>query len=157
MTATIDSFLASFGEALVAAGMPRMAARVFGALLCAHDGSATAGELAEQLKASPAAISGAVAYLTRVGMITRRRELGARRDRYSVGDDLWYEAFMRRDVLMKQWVDTMQEGIDAVGRDTPAGQRLFDTREFFAFIAEELPLLMGRWRERSARPPMSPR
>jgi hypothetical protein len=39
-----------------------------------------------------------------------------------------------------------------VGQDTPAGQRLLETRDFFLFLAKELPLLVDRWREqREAR------
>lgn len=147
MAATIERFVESFGEALASAGMPRMAARVFGALLATDDGSATAADLTARLKASPAAISGAVAYLAQVGMITRRRELGERRDRYRLHGDVWYETLANRDEQMKRWSQTMQAGVDAVGADTPAGRRLAETRDFFAFMADELPRIWARWRE----------
>ena len=143
----VDAFLEDIGDALGDAGMPPMAARAFGALLCADDGSSTAAELATQLKASPAAISGAVHYLSQVGLVSRRRELGQRRERYSLDNDLWYEMFARRDQQLQRWIHILQHGIDTVGPATPAGQRLTHTQAFFAFLIEEIPQLLTRWRE----------
>ena len=57
-----------------------MPARVFAALLATDSGRLTAAELAELLQISPAAVSGAVRYLTQVGMVHREREPGSRRD-----------------------------------------------------------------------------
>src|ERR1044072_4994777 len=55
----LGRFVERFALMLVESGIPRMPARVFGALLIAEDGKRTAGELAEQLRVRPAAISGA--------------------------------------------------------------------------------------------------
>ena len=41
----------------------------------------------------------------------------------------------------------MADGIAAVGADTPAGARLAETQEFFAFIQQEMPALVERWQE----------
>ena len=67
---------------LTEAGIPRMPARVFVALLVSDDGRRTAAELAEMLKVSPAAISNAVRYLQQVRLAVREREPGERRDHY---------------------------------------------------------------------------
>src|SRR5215469_5719087 len=75
----IRRFVERFAAGLVEAGMPAMPARVFSALLATDSGRLTAAELATQLDASPAAISGAVRYLALVGMIGRERVPGPRR------------------------------------------------------------------------------
>lgn len=133
-------------------GIQRMAARVFAALVVTDDSRLTAGEIAEKLQVSAAAVSGAVRYLEQVGMIEREREPGARRDHYRVSDDMWFASLRKRDRLMEMWRDTAEEGIEAVGADTPAGKRLAEMRDFLAFIIKQLPTLLERWeQERAAR------
>ena len=141
-------FVEHFALLLDEAGMPRMPARVFAAILADDDGRLTARELAERLSVSPAAVSGAVRYLTQAGMVSRGREPGERRDDYRLHDDVWYELYAYRGEMLRRWEQAMDEGADALGRDTPAGRRLEETREFFAFLREELPALMERWRAR---------
>src|SRR5215218_5127317 len=107
---------------LTEAGIPRMPARVFVALLVSDDGRRTAAELAEMLKVSPAAVSNAVRYLQQVRLAVREREPGERRDHYRLYNDTWYEAVTQRDEMLKRWQEDMREGIEAVGADTPAGR-----------------------------------
>ena len=139
-------FIERFASVLVEGGVPRMAARVFSALLATDSGRLTSAELAELLQVSPAAVSGAVRYLTQVGLIAREREPGSRRDVYHVHDDEWYEAIIRREPLLSRWQRAIVEGIDAVGAGTPAGRRMADTAEFFEFLQAEMPAMLARWR-----------
>ena len=140
----VERFALTFSEA----GVPRMPARVFSALLVADEGRRTAAELAETLKVSPAAVSNAVRYLTQVGLVAREREPGERRDHYRIhGGDTWYEVTIRRDAMLVRWQEDLREGIEAVGADTPAGKRLGETRRFYEFVHDEMPRLLGRWRE----------
>ena len=148
MTDEVGRFIERFAGVLVEGGMPRMPARVFTALLASDSGRLTAAELAEALKVSPAAVSGAVRYLVQTQLVEREREPGSRRDVYRLGDDPWYEAVYRREALVSRWQRALSEGAAAVGEDTPAGHRLQDSASFFAFLAEELPGLLARWRER---------
>lgn len=143
----VARFVEKFALVLVDAGLSRMPARVFCALLVAEDGKRTAGQLAESLRVSPAAISGAVRYLAQVGLAVRRRDPGERRDHYEVTDDLWYEAYANRDKQFEAWSEVLAEGAEAVGRDTRAGARLEESRRFFEFLREQLPELMRKWRE----------
>jgi DNA-binding transcriptional regulator GbsR (MarR family) len=144
----VRRFIERFALNLVEAGMPRMPARVFAALLSADDGRCTAAELAALLGVSPAAISGAVRYLMQVRMASREREPGERVDHYQVTGGTWYEAITRRDEILARWVQDFQEGIKAVGPDTPAGARLEETRQFFEFLMVEIPRMLERWRAR---------
>ena len=74
----VSRFVEHFAAQLVEAGLPRMPARVFVALLASDAGVLTSVELGEQLRISPAAVSGAVRYLSQVRMVSREREPGSR-------------------------------------------------------------------------------
>jgi len=145
----VDRFVERFSALLVDGGMPRMPARVFSRVLAEDSGQLTAAEIAERLEVSPAAVSGAVNYLTRVGMLVRTREPGTRRDLFRVHDDGWGEMYTQQAALLRRWIEASDEGATSLGVDTPAGRRLADTRDFFAFMHAELPGLIKRWRDRA--------
>jgi len=142
----VRPFIERFASVLVEAGVPPMPARVFAALLVTDSGRLTAAELAALLEASPAAISGAVRYLSQVGMISREREPGSRRGVYLVLDDLWYEMSVRQDQVLARWVGAARDGVEILGQRTLAGKRMADSLDFFQFLQEELPALLDRWR-----------
>ncbi|MEU3061914.1 MarR family transcriptional regulator [Streptomyces subrutilus] len=142
----VSRFVERFAAQLNEAGMQRMAARVFAQLLASDGGAMTSAELGEALRISPAAVSGAVAYLTQVNMVSREREPGSRRDRYVLHNELWYETFTRRDQILTLWEKTLRDGAAGVGAATPAGARIAETAAFFAFMQSELVGMMDRWR-----------
>jgi predicted transcriptional regulator len=136
------------GRLLAEWGLPRMAARVLFVLMTADEPSLTAGELAERLGVSPAAISGAVRYLNHIHMVARDVVAGSRRDRYRLVDDSWYEVTIEKMTLITTLADIAREGVDAAGGPTtPAGARLAGMRDFYDFVQEELPVLLRRWQE----------
>ena len=142
----VSKFVEGFAAQLVEAGMQRMPARVFAALLSSDSGALTSAELGEQLQVSPAAVSGAVRYLAQQYMVAREREPGSRRERYRVHSNQWYEALTNRDALLKRWEQALREGVDSLGATTPAGRRMAETLAFFEFIDGELAKMMERWR-----------
>ncbi|MDO0935072.1 MarR family transcriptional regulator [Streptomyces sp. DG2A-72] len=144
----VSKFVESFAAQLVEAGMQRMAARVFAALLSSDAGVMTSVELGEQLQISPAAVSGAVRYLAQTRMVSREREPGSRRERYRVHGDQWYEAMTNREAIIKRWESALREGVNSLGVDTPAGRRMAETLAFFEFMEGELAAMMERWRVR---------
>ncbi|MFG2498524.1 GbsR/MarR family transcriptional regulator [Streptomyces sp. NPDC048441] len=144
----VSRFVEQFASQLVEAGMPRMPARIFAALLASDSGALTSAELGEQLRVSPAAVSGAVRYLTQQYMVTREREPGSRRDIFRVHSNQWYEALGNRDGVLKRWDSALRDGVTNLGPDTPAGQRLSETLAFFEFVQQELAGMMERWRVR---------
>ncbi|MFC9128733.1 GbsR/MarR family transcriptional regulator [Streptomyces sp. NPDC057099] len=146
-TEAVSRFVESFAAQLVEAGMPRMPARVFAALLASDEGSMTSAELGDQLRISPAAVSGAVRYLAQTHMVSREREPGSRRERYRVHGDQWYEALTNREAVLKRWEGALREGVTSLGHDTPAGRRLSETLAFFEFLQGEVEAMMARWRE----------
>ncbi|MEU3530376.1 MULTISPECIES: MarR family transcriptional regulator [Streptomyces] len=142
----VSAFVEHFAAQLVEAGMARMPSRVFAALLASDTGTLTSAELGEQLRISPAAVSGAVRYLSQVHMVSREREPGSRRERYRVHSDQWYEALTSRNAIIKRWEDALREGVTSLGADTPAGRRLAETLDFFEFIERDVAEMMERWR-----------
>ncbi|GAA0809211.1 GbsR/MarR family transcriptional regulator [Spirilliplanes yamanashiensis] len=147
----MEQVIERIGLTLSGMGMPRMAARVFAAVLVSEQGRVTSAELAATLRISPAAVSQAVQYLENVGMIARDREPGRRRDHYRLLSEHWYEQmFTSRDRMLVAIEGDLTAAVGAIGVGSAAGQRLDETRRFFAYLRGELPKLIERWREREA-------
>src|SRR5690606_26239492 len=85
------AFVERFASDMTEAGMQRMAARVFACLMTAPGAVLSAAELAERLRVSPAAVSGAVRYLSQIHLVSRERQPGSRRELYRLHPDVWYE------------------------------------------------------------------
>ncbi|SEM53847.1 GbsR/MarR family transcriptional regulator [Streptacidiphilus jiangxiensis] len=154
MTADPDelhAYIERFTGVLTDSGFPRMPARVFVALMTSESGRLTAAELADTLQISPAAVSGAVRYLTQFQLVGREREPGSRRDRYRVFDQVWREAMLNRDFVLGRWQNALAEGVHLLGEGSAASARLGESLHFFTFLRRELPALLERYhREREA-------
>ncbi|MGI5349869.1 GbsR/MarR family transcriptional regulator [Streptomyces sp. CA-250714] len=144
----VSPFVERFAADLTEAGMQRMASRVFACLLASEDGALTSAELSERLHASPAAISGAVRYLSQVALVSRQRDPGSRRERYLLHHDVWYTTMLNRDQLLTRWLGTLSAGAESVGIDTPGGRRVRESKEFLEFMREGLEDLLKRWQSR---------
>jgi hypothetical protein len=127
-------------------GFPRMPARVLVTMMAADEASLTAAELSERLQVSPAAISGAVRYLTHIGLLVREPVPGSRTHHYRLPDDVFYESSVARRGPIKAVADLADEGVRAVGgRRTPAGKRIAEMGDFYRFIDTELDGMLERW------------
>jgi len=148
----VAAYVERFGDTLTDAGMPRLASRVFARLLADDDGRMTAAELTEALGVSPAAISGAVRYLTQTYLIGKERERGSRRDVYVVQADAWHGAMLSRDRILGQIESHLRAGVPAVGgTGTTAGRRLLLSVAFLEFLSERLAAMEQEWEERKAQ------
>ena len=145
LTDPLFGYIERFATVLVAAGFPPMPARVFVALLITDSGRLTAAELAEVLRISPAAVSGAVRYLVQLGLVHKERVPGSRRDYYRMPGNMWDDMLRMRDQVMSRWTALVREGIDLVGPDTPAGARLAEQADFLEFVSKELSDVLDRW------------
>lgn len=142
-------FVERFALTLVDAGMPRMPSRVFAYVLADDATRYTAGELADGLRVSRAAISGAVRYLVQAGFLTKEREPGARSDHYCIDDeDVWQKMYESRLPLIQRWIEDLDGGIAVLGTDRPGGQRLRESRAYMQFLEEELTAMIERWPKR---------
>ncbi|HEV2171631.1 MAG TPA: MarR family transcriptional regulator [Candidatus Binatus sp.] len=147
---TRAAFIERFAAVLTESGFPRMPARIFAALLATDSGRLTAAELSTLLHVSAAAVSGAVRYLVQVNLASREAEPGSRREHYRVHSETWYEAIASKDRVLDRCERSLRDGIDVVGRETPAGARIAETLAFFEFMQAELPAMLERWRARKA-------
>ncbi|MFD9948731.1 GbsR/MarR family transcriptional regulator [Nonomuraea sp. NPDC059023] len=141
----LAGFRERFAQIMVEYGMPRMASRVYAALLVSDSGKLSAAELAERLEVGAPAISGAVKYLVRVRLVERGREPGSRHDFCRIHEHTWSHFVSQSDPMLARVQAGAEEGLALLGPDSPAGRRLEETRRFFAFVREEIDQSMAKW------------
>jgi DNA-binding transcriptional regulator GbsR (MarR family) len=129
-------------------GLQRMTARVLASLLFTEQPTTTMGELAEQLQASAGAISGALKMLTSVGLVERVPSPGSRRDHYRLRDDAWAVQYTNQNEVTTAVLKAAEAGIAATAHGGLAHQRLTQMHDFYAFLLDEIPALLDRWRQR---------
>ncbi|HYN28784.1 MAG TPA: MarR family transcriptional regulator, partial [Dermatophilaceae bacterium] len=143
--AAIANAVERLGGALAEAGLARLPARVFAALLASEEGRLTAAELADRLHVSPAGVSGAVRSLGQVRMIRRERERGSRRDVYVVMDDAWHDVLLQKDQIYAPILAALHSARGAVGEGSRACRRMELSVEFLQFIQREMDEVARRW------------
>lgn len=143
-------FRERFAQVMVESGMPRMAARVYSALLVTDSGKLSAAELAERLGVGAPAISGAVKYLVQVRLVERGRQPGSRHDYCRVHEHAWSHYISQSEPMLARVQASADEGVAVLGLDSPVGQRLDETRRFFAFMREEIKQSMANWQRLQA-------
>jgi DNA-binding transcriptional regulator GbsR (MarR family) len=137
-------FVENTAGELVAQGFPRMPANVIMALTASEEGRLTAGELAERLGVSPAAVSGAVRYLTTVGMVRSSTIPGTRRHVYALPERAWYTASLTRRDVYGHIVQQLRRDIARLPHGA-ARERIEEMAEFFEFIDRRMPELLVEW------------
>jgi len=142
----VSQFVERFAGVLANSGVPSMSARVMGRMLVSPTGTMTASELAEALKISQPAVSGAVRQLLQVSFISRERLPGSRKDHYRIRDDVFAAILERRNNALGEWESTSRSGADLFGHDSPAGRRLLEAADFFAFVHEDMNQMIKNWR-----------
>ncbi len=147
----ISRFVERFAGVLANSGVPTMSARVMGRMLVSPTGTMTSAELAEALRISQPAVSGAVRQLLQVGFISRERIPGSRKDHYRIRDDVFTAILERRNNALGEWETTSRSGVELFGPDSPVGRRLSEAADFFAFIHQDLDQLMKNWRSERSR------
>src|ERR687891_338366 len=139
-------YVERFAQVLEESGVPRMPARVFAYILAEDRDRYTAAELAEGLQVSPAAISGAVRYLTQTRLVVKERRPSGRGDLYRVVDgDVWATIMTARLPLMDHYVASLEEAAALLPPGSPGRARVEETRDYFAFAREATADLTERW------------
>lgn len=145
--AAMRQYIEHISRLLADWGFPRMAGRVLFVLMGAEERTLTAAELAQRLDVSPAAISGALKYLTHLNMVTREPVPGSRRDQYRLADDSWYEVTTTKMDFLKVLAVVSEQGVAAAGGpNTVAGARLANMRDFYLFVHENVPDILAKWK-----------
>ncbi len=133
-----QAYVERFALMMVDGGLPRMASRVLALLYTSDTRTLTAADLVRALRVSPASISKAIGYLERVGMVYREPDPVRRLQHYVIAEDVWLKAWEISARTNHNWAETAAEGVDLVGRDTPAGERLTQMAEFFERLSEDM-------------------
>jgi DNA-binding transcriptional regulator GbsR (MarR family) len=135
------------GRAMEGMRIPRMPARVFAFILADDQSAYTAAELARGIDVSPAAISGAVRYLTDTHLVVRERNPAGRGDLFRVRDgDIWGTIQAARLPVLEQMLEAVAQAEDLLPPGSPGRARVTETREYFAFVREDARGLDDRWR-----------
>jgi DNA-binding transcriptional regulator GbsR (MarR family) len=135
------------GQTMESIGIPRMPARVFAFILADDRFTYTAAELARGVDASPAAISGAVRYLTDTHLVVRERNPAGRGDLFRVRDgDIWGTIQAARVPLLDTIIESVSEAADLLPHGSDGRARVEETRDYFTFVREDAQELDARWR-----------
>jgi DNA-binding transcriptional regulator GbsR (MarR family) len=144
-------FVENAAGEFVAQGFPRMPANVIMALTASEEGRLTAAELAERLGVSAGAVSGAVRYLSTIGMVRSATIPGTRRHVYSLPERPWYTASLTRRDLYGHIVAQLRRDLVRLP-DGAAKARIEEMADFFEFIDGRMPQLLEEWNDvRSGR------
>ncbi|USQ79441.1 hypothetical protein NF556_17835 [Ornithinimicrobium faecis] len=156
LTEAQRAYIEELAAVMTASGMPRMASRVYAAILVHERGSMTSAEVAATLQVSAAAVSTAVQWLTQVSMITRRTVPGSRRESYVVDSESLIRLVTHDTNALTAWVSGFARGRDVVEPGGAAADRLAELEEFFSFLIGEMDGIMARWQERQAQAGQEP-
>jgi DNA-binding transcriptional regulator GbsR (MarR family) len=97
---------------------------------------------------SPAAISGAVRYLSDTHLVVRERNPAGRGDLFRVRDgDIWGTIQAARLPVLDVIIESVQEAVDLLPEGSPGRERVEETRDYFRFVQEDAMGLDRRWRE----------
>ena len=135
------------GQTLESMGIPRMPARVFAFILADDQSAYSAADLARGLDVSPAAISGAVRYLTGTHLVVRERNPAGRGDLFRVRDgDIWGTIQAARLPMLDRIIESIHDAVDLLPPSSAGRARVEETRDYFTFIREDAQGLDERWR-----------
>jgi DNA-binding transcriptional ArsR family regulator len=135
-------FAEEVGTVMSGMGMPAAFGKLMGWLLICDPPQQTSTQLASALGLSKGSVSTGMRALEQLGMV-RRVPVRGRGHAYEMLPDALARTVDARRLYMVIH-DVMQKGIDVLGGDetAPRAQRLRVTRDFYAFVAERVPLLI---------------
>jgi DNA-binding transcriptional regulator GbsR (MarR family) len=147
-TETLLRVVEQLGLLLSEIGMPRMPARVFAYVLAEDADRYTARELADGLRVSLAAISGAVRYLVQAGLLDKGRDPESRSDHYRIyDDDVWSAIMAQRIPLVERWAGVLAVAVEQLPEGSRGRRRLRETEAYYRFVARASLEMMKQWRE----------
>jgi len=131
---------------LAGMGLPPAYGKLLGWLLICSPAAQSGTELAATLGLSKGSISAGLRMLERSGMVRRAAMPGRRGTFYEMAPDA-----MMRAAGSEQYTrfrQLMDRGLEVLGGPgAPGAERLSQTRDFYAFLERELPLLIKRFQD----------
>lgn len=145
---TEDEFIEDVGQYMSGLGVPRMAGRMWAWLLLTDPEPQTAEQVANRLRASRGAVSGAARVLTANGLIRRSRRAGDRREFYAVPSDSVQVMMGSYEPRVRALRELAEEGLDLVSdRPPPAGTGLRTMRDLCIVFEAEWPSILERFNQ----------
>lgn len=141
-------FIERFALTLHAMGMQPMTARLLALFVCTDADTLTAPDIAHALSVSPAAVSGALRTLQDAALIERVPVPGSRREHHRLLGDTWTGAAAVKQERFTALAGLAADGLETLPDAGPAADRLEQMRDFYAFLAQEMPALRARWEAR---------
>lgn len=141
-----EAYIEAMGQLMTSYGLPRISGRVLAALLLADPSEQTADELAERLKSSRSALSGALQLLERLGYVERIHRAGVRKEFFCYRRDIWPELFQQQFQAIQRFRELAEQGLELMA-DAPAPARaaLEGMYSFYHFWEQEQPAILARW------------
>ncbi|MBI5649035.1 MAG: MarR family transcriptional regulator [Chloroflexi bacterium] len=129
--------------------MPRMAGRILGWLLVSETPHVALQDVAEILHASKGSISTMSRLLMRMGLIERVSLPGERRDYIRLKPGSWSEWFATEAVKIGALRQLAEHGLELLeSKSSVSRDRLVEMRDLFAFLEQEYPVLLERWKKK---------
>lgn len=140
------AFVDSMGQLMNAFGLGPMAGRVWAWLLICDPPEQTAADLADALKASRGAISGAAAFLVAARLITRMRRRGDRREYFSVQPGSFDTLLRSGTIYYGRLADITASGLATMAdRNPDARVRLEEVHDAVMFINHSYPAALDAY------------
>ena len=146
MTEGESAFVEEMGQVLASYGMTPMAGRMWGWLLICEPPEQTAAEIADALQASRGAISGTARILATAGMIKRSTRRGDRREYFSAPPETFDSFLEGAGRIYRRFREMAERGLEAIAdRPVSSRARLQELRDVFAFVEQEVPVVVDRF------------
>ncbi len=142
-------FIERLGFITEAQGHPRMGGRVMGWLLVCEPPYQSVAEIAVALQSSRSAVNAVVNRMVEFGMLERVAIPGERSTYYRMHSDGGELLFTNMVTNMRVMRELAESGLQALAwREPESNRRLTDLRDMHAFMEEQLPQIMERWKQR---------
>jgi DNA-binding transcriptional regulator GbsR (MarR family) len=153
LTEQESELVEQMAQLLTAAGLPRVAGRIWAYLLICEPPQQSAAALADTLHASRGAISGGVRLLESAGLVQRTSRRGDRREYFHVPPGSIVSILNARLPVTKAWRQLADRGLEILGDRPPAQRaRMQELRDVYAFMEQELPGMLDRFIEARKEP-----
>jgi DNA-binding MarR family transcriptional regulator len=126
-------------------GLTRAYGKILGWLLICEPPAQRGTEIAAKLGLSKGSVSAGLRMLESTGLVRRVAVPGRRGSFYEMAPEAFLSAAGSEKVTVFR--NLMEDGLKVVGgEDAPGAERLRMTRDFYAFMEREVPLLVERFR-----------
>lgn len=143
----LEEFISRHGMLHERRGGSGMAGRIMALLMVSEEPVLSSADIAKALQTSSGTVSINTRLLEQAGLIERMSLPGRRGAFFRIRPGAWRNIFAQ----VSMDISAYRQMLDDVLTVLPEGQRdrVQEAQEFYAFIEEEMPALMERWKART--------